>query len=569
MRGIILKIRIALLILLLGGMSGLAAPAQAHAELVRSEPPADAHLQQSPAQINLYFSEDIEPAMSEISVYDNTGSRVNNRTAQVDPADSTDLTVSLPKLKDGIYTVAWKTASKDDSHMTAGSFVIYVGNIDANITNRVIKSSQAPEIFPGQVVVKWLLYLALAVLAGGVIFSLFVEKPAIWRIGNGESGAEQYGRVFQGLMAASLVLGLGASLLGVLVQAAIFQGKTIVSPWDPQATTVLFHTRYGVLTLVRIASLLVLSGLLLPVRSGWNRWVAFPFILVLLLTLSLDSHAAAQVNTVLPLAADLLHLAAASVWIGGLGLFLATLFILKRQEPVMRNRMVSFLLPRFTSLALTSLGVLALTGIYQAVLDVGSLSDLVVTAYGQALIVKLLIALLMVGLGGYHHFIVNPRIQQAAQQSEESSTWVGHFRRTLTVEALLGAVLLLWVGVFTSLPPALSPQLVQSAQQGNIQLKLAISPVRTGMNTFTLDVTSNGGPDQDISGAEILFFSSNDSIPPIEAVLEDLGNGKFQIRGGYMSYPDRWKLRVIVIRNKQLNVVEDFSVNLRSFLFQS
>src|SRR3974377_506589 len=86
-------------------------PVLAHALLLRSIPEANAVLDRAPAQVELFFSEAVDPTFSTIKVLDANGQPVDNGDTQLDPADATHLTVSLRSLRDGIYTVSWTAVS--------------------------------------------------------------------------------------------------------------------------------------------------------------------------------------------------------------------------------------------------------------------------------------------------------------------------------------------------------------------------------------------------------------------------------------------------------------------------
>ena len=75
-------------------------PVSAHALLVRSNPEANAVLEQSPAQIELFFSETLETELSSITVYDSNNLIVDAGDVRVDPADAKRMTVSLRSLPD-------------------------------------------------------------------------------------------------------------------------------------------------------------------------------------------------------------------------------------------------------------------------------------------------------------------------------------------------------------------------------------------------------------------------------------------------------------------------------------
>lgn len=100
--------------------------AWAHALLEHSAPAADASVQTSPAQIELWFSDDLEPAFSTIRVIDAARRRVDRNDVHVDATDARVLEVSLPVLAPGRYRVVWRALSID-THAIHGSFAFDVG----------------------------------------------------------------------------------------------------------------------------------------------------------------------------------------------------------------------------------------------------------------------------------------------------------------------------------------------------------------------------------------------------------------------------------------------------------
>ena len=172
---------IALLITLLTVNVGTAL---AHALLVRSIPEANAVLDRAPAQIELFFSEAVDPTFSTIKVLDANGQPVDNGDTQVDSADATHLTVSLRSLPDGIYTVAWKALSATDGHVTQGSFPFAVGNVDAAALADAAQANKQIKLSIGEVIAKWLLYLSAMAIVGGLLFSAVVWQPARRAVGS-------------------------------------------------------------------------------------------------------------------------------------------------------------------------------------------------------------------------------------------------------------------------------------------------------------------------------------------------------------------------------------------------
>jgi len=107
-------------------LSGLAAPqAAAHAFLDRSEPRVGSTVHESPAELRLSFTQELEPAFSTVQVRDQGGVQVDKGDAQVDVGDATILRVSLNPLPPGTYKVTWRVVSVD-THPTEGDFTFQV-----------------------------------------------------------------------------------------------------------------------------------------------------------------------------------------------------------------------------------------------------------------------------------------------------------------------------------------------------------------------------------------------------------------------------------------------------------
>jgi copper resistance protein C len=98
---------------------------EAHAFLKRAEPAVGSAVQTSPAEVRIWFTENIEPAFSALQVFDASGKEVDKRDVHLDRSDHALLHVSLPQLGAGIYKVVWRLVSVD-THVTNGSFTFRI-----------------------------------------------------------------------------------------------------------------------------------------------------------------------------------------------------------------------------------------------------------------------------------------------------------------------------------------------------------------------------------------------------------------------------------------------------------
>jgi len=98
---------------------------KAHAFLKDADPGVGSTIQTSPSEVRIRFTENIEPAVSSIRVFDASGKEVDNRDLHLDRSDHALLHVSLPRLGAGIYKVVWRVVSVD-THVTNGNFTFRV-----------------------------------------------------------------------------------------------------------------------------------------------------------------------------------------------------------------------------------------------------------------------------------------------------------------------------------------------------------------------------------------------------------------------------------------------------------
>lgn len=96
-------------------------PAESHAVLVRSIPPARAVLSRPPDRVELWFSERLEPAFSSASVWSASGAQVDRQDVRLRPDDPKRLSLALPALEPGTYTVRFRVLSVD-GHVAEASF---------------------------------------------------------------------------------------------------------------------------------------------------------------------------------------------------------------------------------------------------------------------------------------------------------------------------------------------------------------------------------------------------------------------------------------------------------------
>jgi methionine-rich copper-binding protein CopC len=92
-----------------------------HAQLVKSVPTRRAVLSKAPGHVQLWFNEGLEARFCHISVWNAAGQRMDSGVLRADPGNPKQLSISLPALAPGIYTVKYRVLSVD-SHIVEDQF---------------------------------------------------------------------------------------------------------------------------------------------------------------------------------------------------------------------------------------------------------------------------------------------------------------------------------------------------------------------------------------------------------------------------------------------------------------
>ncbi|HUB66445.1 MAG TPA: copper resistance CopC family protein [Candidatus Methylacidiphilales bacterium] len=96
--------------------------AKAHAFLDHADPKVGSTVNSSPPQVELWMTEDLEPAFTKVQVFNSSGAQVDKKDAKI---SGSTMIVSLPNLPPGNYKVVWKAVAID-THLTTGTFTFTV-----------------------------------------------------------------------------------------------------------------------------------------------------------------------------------------------------------------------------------------------------------------------------------------------------------------------------------------------------------------------------------------------------------------------------------------------------------
>src|SRR5436190_306224 len=116
-------------VLVAAAVAAMAASASAHAVYRSSSPPNGEVVKQAPRTVTITFTEQPDPKVSFVQVMNTQGRDVARGPVQPMPGQPLELRIAVGSMPDGVYTVTWRTVSKEDGHTSAGSFSFGVGNV--------------------------------------------------------------------------------------------------------------------------------------------------------------------------------------------------------------------------------------------------------------------------------------------------------------------------------------------------------------------------------------------------------------------------------------------------------
>lgn len=552
------------------------APAAAHAFLESSEPASNAVVPTAPRVVTLRFTEPLENSYSRAELVDQTGTPVSDASSIVGP-DPMTITVTIPSgLQNGTYSLLWRSLSTADGHTAQGYLPFTIGT-KADIADvRPSTQESLSALIPDWVysATRWLSLLGeAAVLAVWPVW-LFVVRPAIapvWQIGPSIT------RLAHRYLSGAFLFAFMANLAALVVQGMAISGPSQFLAGVP---TVLSDTRYGTWWMIRMGLLLLFAATLftVPWWWPWRRRAGTLLALVMGATLplpySMMSHAGAQsIGRETALAFDYAHLLGASLWAGGL-LFLIVVMVptLGRLTRAGRRVVLGRTLPRFSLLALVAWGVMALTGFYSAWLQVGSLPALTDTPYGQTLILKLLLIVPLLGLGGFNLLIVTRKLR-AAEPESRVEAWGRHFVTALAAEVVIVTLLLGVVGLLIGTPTA---RQVMEQQAVGLRIPLAsagqtgtliITPGAVGQNRYQLELGS--GHESHLANPSLSDASLRLELPErqtgqLDVRLASAPTGGYEAQGSELAFPGTWQLQVTVREPGQPDWVARVATELRT-----
>lgn len=503
-------------------------PADAHAVLTKAVPEANSQLNAAPERIELTFNERLESELHYIKVYDEIGRTISDRKATLS-SDQKVMTLDLPKLGNGRYTVTYHVISAD-GHPVEGTYVLSIGPgseggliADSSSLHSGHELSADMSVYD---VLKYLsriaYYFGLLAVAGWVLWGAYAglqHSPIAEHYRNGLLGVQR--THFLALIAFIYFHYqdlLGDQGLGELV--GLFTGTWVGRSW-------------------LAAFVLALVGFALLGRS--KVWDA-AWIVLLLVAKSVNGHAMGHDPQWITVPLNFVHLLAAAVWVGGLLLIV----------PLWRkNRTwIDGFLPRFSNAALIAIIVLVLSGTASTLLFLPGLNYLLYSQWGKLLIAKVVFVVLVILLG--------IGIRLAMRKRKEND-----LRDMVRMDFAAMGIIVVLVGLLTFISPVPPNEPMYWHVMGEkVHMTVQVTPKVPGDNQFRVDVwlpKELGEPKRvqlklqdldkpDMAPIEVpLTAHKNDTQDAAFTADETFGQFSYKADGPFIPFAGKWKLEFRVL----------------------
>ena len=485
------------------------------------------------------FSEPIESAFGWLRVYDSHARRVDD--GHVEHPDERTVQVGIERrLERGTYTVAWRVVSAD-AHAISGRFVFHVKGLGTNpagvavdvIENRTPRDVKA--LFAATRFLDFGLLLLVVGGAAGLAYPLQTAGPRLRR------------RLLGVLAATALLLAL-AALGGIILEGASASGLGLreAARWD--AASAVLDTRFGKVWLAQAVLALAVGLIALAAARRPQTDFSSPLLVpavALVATPALSGHA--SVSGDLSLAADIGHVAAAAVWTGGLAFLVAALLAARAERWTLAARAV----PRFSTLAVVSVGVLIAAGVVNGYEQVGAWRGLWDTTYGALLLAKVALVLPLLALAAYNNRYAVPRLRRELASRAEQL----RFLRMAGAELVIVLAIVGVTSVLVAEPPAkasMTPRgpFVTTVTLGELEAHVVANPAIAGPNSIELRLTGRSGEPAEVDELRLTASLPRQGIGPLRFEARPFAAGYYAVRGARLTRPGSWQVWIEAHRGK-------------------
>jgi copper transport protein len=544
--------------------------ASAHAELLETNPANGAHLDKAPREVMLRFSEAVNTVRGGITLLDGDGKMLAQPQAN---GSGARVTVPLPdSLGDGVYLVNWRVVSTD-SHPIHGAFVFSVGTAQAAaLGDAGARAGSDNSVGVAFWLFRLLGYASLAMLIGGSFFLV-----ASWPSGRTDPRSQRIIRI-------AWLGAVGSAVGSLLLQGPYAAGTSLVSAVNPELIGETIWTGYGIMLLARIVLLAIAAVVLTRLLAAENPVPGKQIVVITTLGVALAAtwsgtgHPAAAGSWIwaaLPL--DAAHLAAVSIWLGGLVILVgSTLGKRSRAGEEEAAAAVS----RYSRTAAIAVVVLGGTGLLQAIREI--VASGVGSEYFSLLVFKVGAFGLLIWLAALSRSAVQRQLAARSSGSRKGASrkakqdMIGRLRLSVRFEVGIAVVVLGLTAALVATPPGghdRGPGAVAAADTGPFlnalslpgsgDVQVWVDPARTGDNQIVLNVRDGRGINRDVPELQAQLRLPANNIGPLPVTLARTGPGQFVANKVVVPVAGMWQLSLRVRSSDFDEATVDTQIQMR------
>ncbi|WHY57155.1 copper resistance protein CopC [Peribacillus simplex] len=521
------------------------ATAFGHATVISSNPSPNEAMDTLPEKISIQFSENIQPSFHSLEVFSHDGDKIQIQDSTISEQSERILEAKWKgTIDEGIYYIKWRVVSSD-GHPIEGTIPFQFGD-SAGLSdqeNPVVNAS-----FPNSinVILQSLQYICFAALTGILFFRLSLMKDS--RLFEESRRTRLYLWLSYAGLAFSILFNLP---LKVTIDAGVGWTDAFKLSYIKE---VLNATNFGTVWIIEVLILLLLFLVIyFMLENSLNKSLPFlSFIIMasLMICKALTGHTAAVPNQFLAVLMDFLHLLSMALWLGGIMALLVILPGLAERQAVQEDKKTFYwsIIQRFSRWAFLFVIILIVSGIYSSLQHVPTVHSLFNTTYGQLLLAKIGLMLVMIVLGGFHFL-------RGKKQTKKLGYSVG-------MEFGLGIVILLVASLLTNVQTAMSsPGPIEKTlmTEENNEVTLMVTPNEVGDNLIQVNLSNEGKPIAEIEQLTITMQPVDTPSGEIKLQMKEKNTGTFTSKS-LLTMPGKWNIHVHGLTENLDSINADFII---------
>ncbi|MGE7186986.1 copper resistance protein CopC [Peribacillus sp. NPDC006672] len=519
------------------------AMASGHATVISSNPSPNEAMDTLPEKISIQFSENIQPAFHSLEVFSQDGDKIQIQDSAISEQSEKVLEAKWKgTIDEGIYYIKWRVVSSD-GHPIEGTIPFQFGDSTVLQDQEISKVNAG---FPNSINVflQSLQYICFAALTGILFFQLSLMKGS--RLFEVSSRA----RLYLWLSFAGLAFSIFFSLpLKVTIDAGVGWADAFNGTFIKE---VLNATSFGTIYIIEILLLLLLFLVIyFMLENSLNKslpFLSFIIIAILMVCKALTGHTAAVPNQVLAVLMDFLHLLSMALWLGGLLALLVILPGLADRQAEDKKTFYWSIIQRFSRWSFLFVIILSVSGIYSSLQHVPTIHSLINTTYGQLLLAKIGLMLIMIVLGAFHYF-------RGKKQVKKLGYSVG-------MEFGLGIVVLIVAALLTNVQTAMSsPGPIEKTllTDENNEVTLMVTPNEVGDNLVKVNLSNGGKPIAEIEQLTITMQPVDTPGGEIKLQMQEKNTGTFASKS-ILTMPGKWNIHIHGLTDSLDSINADFTI---------